>query len=624
MRRAPARSRHVTFFLLLCALPMLGVFPYVGPINNPNENVRTYMTMAIVERGTIRIDDMVKTFGWVNDMALVPQPPGSPRGAVGPTGAAGYHYSVKAPATSFAGVPGYFVYSKIVAPLFGKHFPTDAASGPERIAWLRNATWACRLFAVQLPCFLFLIWFERYLRAFTSDRALRLSAVAAACLGTNYLAYTHMFASHATFAVAAFSAFALTERELRLSGDSRRRRWSRALLAGFFTGWTVSLEYHALPVAIVLALWGLYAFWRPTRLVAFGAGGAFHAAMVMLFQWQAFGNPFMPGHKMVENPRFAAEHHQGLFGILMPTWDHVKALAYDPGFGFIGTSPFMALGLLAVPFGLLFVGSGTRRARRIRRLAALTWMVAMAGLVAVNAGFIEWRAGWTVGPRYLGAAPPFFAFGAVVALERIAGHGALRRAGVRGVAGGLALASVLTIGTVGLVYDTLPETIERPFAEFAVPMIRTAFVPHHVGEWFGLDAAWPWYVACAALVAAPIVAGLAYGVAREGPRAGALQVMCFVVAVVVGMLPALSTPEDGTALFVLHPDCRNFPAIWEPPGRDRISLLRIDAERYGPRRPCNWYKLADLERALGQNMQATRDESRARGFDRDRCPRVLF
>jgi hypothetical protein len=592
---------------------MLGVFPYVGAVNNPNENVRTYMTMAIVERGTIRIDEMVKTFGWINDMAKVPQPDGSSA-----------HFSVKAPATSLAGVPGYFAYTKIAA-LFGHHFPDHASSAVERAAWLRNATWACRLFAVQMPCYLFLIWFERYLRAFTRDRVLRMSAVAAACLGTNYLAYTHMFASHATFAIAAFCGFAMAERELRLSrGDAHARRASKALLCGLFVGWTVLLEYHALPVAIVLAIFGLVAFWRPTRLLAFAAGGLVNVAVMMLFQWRAFGNPLTPGHKMVDNARFAAEHHQGLFGILMPQLDRIFALAFDPGFGFFGTSPFMLLGLLAVPFVLLSTGKGAPRERRLRRWGTFVWMVAMAGLWAVNAGFIQWRAGWTVGPRYLGAAPPFFALGAVLVLERFAAGGPLRRACARGAAGGLALASVLSIGAVGLVYDTLPETIERPFAQFAVPMIRTATVPHHVGEWFGWSSAFPWYLALGGLLGAAIAAGLVYGIGELGPRCAAARVTAFAVALGVGLGPALSRPEDGTALFVLHPATHGIAAAWEPPGRDRISTLRDEAERYGARRPCYWYHLADLDRVLGQTGQATRDEARAGHAPRERCPGSWF
>lgn len=592
---------------------MLGVFPYIGVVNNPNENVRTYMTMAIVERGTIRIDEMVQTFGWINDMAKVPQPDGT-----------GAHYSVKAPATSFAGVPGYFLYTKVAA-LFGRHFPRPTAPMAERAAWLRNATWACRLFAVQLPCFLFLVWFERYLRAFTSDRAIRLSAVAAACLGTNYLAYTHMFASHATFAIAAFCGFAMTERELRLSrGDSHQRRISKAFLCGFFVGWTVLLEYHALPVALVLAIFGLVAFWRPTRLVAFAAGGLVNVVVMMLFQWKAFGNPLTPGHKMVENARFAAEHHQGVFGILMPQLDRIWTLSFDPGFGFFGTSPFMVLGLLAIPLVVLSAGKGGPRERRLRRWSAVVWMVAMAGLWAVNSGFIQWRAGWTVGPRYLGAAPPFFAFAAVLVLERLASSSRVRRTVARGAAGGLALASILTIGSVGLVYDTLPETIQRPFAQFAVPMIRTATVPHHIGEWFGWTSAFPWYIAFGGLIGSAVVAGLVYDIGDFGAQRAATRALAFAAALAIGLAPALTTPEDHTQLFVLHPDTRGIAAGWEPPGRDRISVLRNEAERYGARRPCAWYQLADLDRALGQTGQAIRDESRAGQVPRERCPRVWF
>jgi hypothetical protein len=58
--------------------------------------------------------------------------------------------------------------------------------------------------------------------------------------------------------------------------------------------------------------------------------------------------------------------------------------------------------------------------------------------------------------------------------------------------------------------------------------------------------------------------------------------------------------------------------VWEPPGRDRISLLREEAERFGPRNPCLWYKLADIERMLEWTADADRDEKRA-GAPRDVC-----
>jgi hypothetical protein len=593
-------------FFALAFVPMMCVFPYLTWVNNPNENVRTYMTMAIVDDHTFRIDDVVARFGWVNDMARVPFPDGS-----------FHYYSVKAPAISYAGVPAYWAFEQIANKL-GHPLPGATSTMEERQWWLRSATWAVRLFAVQLPCWLFLVFFERWLRGVSSDAVLRLTAVAAAGLGTNYLAYTHMYASHALFAVAAFAGFALTERELRRShGVAKRRRWWIALLAGWFIGWSVLLEYHALPVALVLAIFAAIVFRRPTRLLSLALGGLFHVGAMMFFQWRAYGNPFTPGHKMVENPRFAAEHHQGLFGILMPTWDNVRNLSASPAYGFFGTSPYMWLGLFAIPLtSLAFFWLVRPRVGRWRRLAVhRTWVIAMLALWMVNAGAIEWRAGWTVGPRYLGAAPPFFAFGAVFALEYFARKSPWHRAIARGAAGGLALASVLSIGLVGIIFDTLPETVTRPFLQFTLPLARAGFVPHHVLEWFGVTGIWPWYVAAGCLVGAPILATLCP--MREGWKRFVARALVFAVALGVGLLPAASKQTDEEiAAF----DLRGFVQNWEPQGRDRLSLARIDAERAGSRRPCLWVDVARLEQILGLKPEANRDASRA-GSPTPQCKR---
>jgi len=529
---------------------------------------------------------------------------------------------VKAPAVAYAGVPGYFVFSKIVAPILGKKYPTAKSSQEERLSWLRMSTWAMRLSTTQLPCFLFLLWFERYLRDFTKDPRIRWTAVAACGLGTNFLAYVHMFASHSPYAAIAFLSLAITERELRRSrGYSKDRRISRAALAGFCTSACVALEYQSLFVAVILSLFGLAVFWRPTRLLAFGLGGFVNIPPVMYFHWKAYGNPLTPGHQMLETAHFAAEHKQGLWGILWPSWDHVKSLAADPSFGFFGMSPFMWLGLVGIPLLLASPGGKPSRRRAVRR-ATFAWALCAAALFGVNAGFVEWRAGWTVGPRYLVACAPFFAFGSACMLERVSQHSRSRRALATGIGGGLALASVISIGTVGLVFDTLPESIQRPFAQFAYPMAFTGNVPHHVLEWIGVASIEPWYVACAAMLLAPMFAALW----RRGERAllYGLRVLCFVVALGFGMGPALSPPEDKSVLFAMHPSMRGFAAGWEPPGRDRITLLRVEAERFGPRRPCMWYRLADLDRVIGDAAAAIRDEQRAAGAPRDKCPKTYW
>ncbi len=643
---------------MLVLLPMLCVFPYLRAVNNPNEFVRVFTVMALVESGTFRIDEQVATFGWVNDMARVK---GRDDGRY-------HYYMVKAPAVVYAGIPGYVLFSKVVAPILGKKYPgvnggktgpdapivTPAPTQEERLWWLRGATWSMRIFGSQIPCFLFLLWFERYLRAFTRDAAIRYIAVAAAGLGTNYLAYTHMFASHSQYAAVAFLAFATIERERRLAnGDIAKMRPSRALFAGFCTSLCVALEYHALFMTILMSLWAMVVFWSPwqallrvigllpglgslqrlvplgasltpTRFLAFAFGGLLNVPHVMYFHWTAYNNPFTPGHQQLETAHFAAEHKMGLWGIMWPTWDRIKALAIDPGFGFFGMSPFMWIGLLGVPL-LLLSPKGPPSHRGQVRMASAVWPALMAIVFGVNAGFVEWRAGWTVGPRYLVVCAPFFAFGAALALERFACASRARRALARGVGGGLALASVLSIGTVGLVYDTLPETIARPFAQFTIPMVRVGLVPHHVGEWFGWSSTTLWYVVCALMLLAPIVAALWH---QPGERRGetVARFVSFVCALAVGMVPAFSPPEDDSKLFVLHPSTRMLATGWEPQGRDRITQLRERAERYGTRGigPCLWYRVADLERVIGQDAQAARDEARARVLPRERCPKQWF
>jgi len=652
--RRKRRGWHTLFFFLVL-VPMLTVFPYIRAVNNPNEFVRVFTVMSLVESRTYRVDEQVTTFGWVNDMAKTK----------GRDDGLEHYYMVKAPGVVYLGMPGYWVFSKIVAPMLGKKYPgvygghtkLEPGAQPvvskeeERLWWLRMATWAMRLSGSQIPCFLFLLWLERYLRAFTSDPAIRYSAVAAAGLGTNYLAYTHMFASHSQYAAIAFLAFATIESELRRSkGNVRAMRPSRALFAGFCTSACVALEYQALFMTLIMTLFATFAFWRPfsavawvlglvfkparrwiplgtsvtpTRILAFAIGGLVNIPHVMYFHWAAYNNPFTPGHQSLETAHFAAEHKQGLWGILWPSWDHVKALALDPSFGFFGMSPFMWIGLAGVPL-LVFSPIGPPSRRAHLRWISIVWFVCMAVVIGVNAGFVEWRAGWTVGPRYLVVCAPFFAFGAALALERFSTRSRTRRAIARGLAGGLALAGVLAIGTVGLVYDTLPTEIARPFAQFSVPMARIGQVPHHVGEWFGWTSSTPWYLACAALLLAPIVAALAPQ--RDERRTDTrLRITAFIAALATGMVPAVTPPEDKSELWVIHPSTRDIAAGMEPPYRDRLTYYREQAESYNLRGPgpCMWHRLAVLEHVAGQESKSMRAEAKVRNVvPKERCLRT--
>ena len=414
------RSGLHRLFFVFVLLPMLCVFPYIRGVNNPNEFVRVFTVMSLVESGTFRIDEQVQTFGWVNDMAKVK---GNDDGIE-------HYFMVKAPGVVYAGLPGYLLFSKVIAPLMGKKYPgvygghvmpgkVPASAIPtttqeEKLWWLRMSTWVMRIFGSQIPCFLFLLWLERYLRDFSPDAAIRYAAVAAAGLGTNYLAYTHMFASHSQYAAIAFLAFATIEKELRRSnGDITKMRISRAIFAGWCTSFCVALEYHALFMTVVMSIFAVFTFWSPlratfwtfgllpplrfmrqwiplgasvtpTRVLAFAFGGFLNVPHMMYFHWTAYGNAFTPGHQKLETAKFAAEHKMGLWGILWPTWDHISALAVDPGFGFFGMSPFMWIGLLGVPL-LLLSPKGPPGRRTHMRVITIVWVLCMTMVFGVNA-----------------------------------------------------------------------------------------------------------------------------------------------------------------------------------------------------------------------------------------------
>lgn len=605
LRKSPWSVR---IFFVLAFLPLFFVFPFINTTNNPNENTRTFMTMAIVEDHTFQLDHIVARQGWTNDMARVK----------GRDGEMHWH-CVKGPATSYLGVPVYWVYTKI-SRFLGTPVPADNGPPEERMNWLRMTTWVVRIFSVQLPCFLFLVWFERYLRTITRDVPLRLAAVTAAGLGTNYLGYANMYVSHSTFAVAAFLSFGLAERAFRLEPDPRKRKAFHAFLAGLCAGWVTMLEYHGLPLSIILAFFGFFVFYRPLRLLSYCTGGLVTILLQMLYQWRSFGNPLTPGHTMVENPLWAEEHKKGLYGAITPTKEALVGLSLPVGSGFFGMSPYMWLGFLAIPVAFFVVWSSVRK-KRVLALSTVVWTLCMSALWFGACSAIEWRAGWTLGARRLGAAPPFFAFGAVVALSWFARRGVFHRALARGLASGLALSGVLAVGLVGLVYNTLPETQLRPFMYFAVPLIQGGFVPHHIGEWLGWKDTTLWYIVAAALIVAALVPALATN-KREKLWLYAARVVTFVIAFGCAIYPQLTTPGP-EELGDHAPTGQLWGAQWEPAGRDRITLMRADAERYGTRRPCAWYRLADLEHMMHLDSMALADEKRA-GSPRNNCPKLLF
>ena len=542
---------RLSFFACLFIV-YFSVFPYNEGLNNPNENARVYTTVALVEHHTWRIDEEVARFGPINDAAILD----------------GHRYAAKAPGVSLLGVPVYWLFSKIARHLVS---PTDASG------WLRAATLILRIAIVQLPCFLFLIWFLSWLERQHFDPALSLIATAALGVGTNFLAYSLMFVSHSLAAAVAFVAFALIAAE------------TRPLLVGNLLGLVTLLDYQGAVVSVTLGVFALVRYRGQRARLRFTSGALAQLAVLLLFQHLAFGSAFRVPFHHLEDEHLRAHHAHGFFGFAWPSASALKTLCLDRTIGFFGTSPFMWLAVAAAPLAW--------RKREMRWAMATVLIL----LVAVS-GITNWRAGWSVGPRYLVTAMPFAVVVAVAGLDLVARRGAVARGIARGLAAGLLLASIATVGLISIVFNTLPYDISNPLMQVAVPFLRAGFVPHHAGEWFGWTSPAFFSLAVAALFAVGVVAALsdARGHLARWP----------ITAVVCALALA-------PLVFGGRGDCprgvRRLTEIWEPQGRDRIGSLRAAAMQD----PCLWHKVATLERLVCWEG-ADDDEFRALGAS---CPR---
>ena len=199
---------------------------------------------------------------------------------------------------------------------------------------------------------------------------------------------------HVVAAAFGFAAFVLAT-----------RRRSLAPIAGALAGAAVLVEYQAVLIALVVAIYVAVRYgWR--SLLGFCAGGVPAAIGLGAYDWAAFGSPFHLSYKYVAN-QYTKEQQQGFFGIGTPTL-HGAHLVFLDGKGMLLVSPIVVIAAA----GLVLLWR-----RGLRAEAAVCIAVTLLFLFA-NMAYFEPYGGDSPGPRFFVPALPFLALGLVEAYHR--------------------------------------------------------------------------------------------------------------------------------------------------------------------------------------------------------------
>ncbi len=341
-----------------------------------NQNTRFDLVRALTERHTVQIDLYESNTG---DKAKFE----------------GHFYTDKAPGASLTAVPAVALARTALG------LARRDLYSAETITWL---SYVATVMAAGVPAALAalsIFWIALRLGA-GPDAACMAALVCG--LGTPLWAYATLLYGHALaagcLAAAVFGVVWL--------GDSARRASDAAV--GFWTGaaagWAVVAEFPAAVPSALIVAWACWRArqWEQGRLfrlvIALGAGAGVAAAILLAYNWTAFGSLFYIAYSSEEGSFEAMK--TGIFGVNLPQ----ASVAYELVFGrFRGLLPLAPV-LAVAPVGLwMWIRRSPTRDVTLVSLAIAAFYFLLA------AGYSYWDGGWSYASRHLGPALPFLALG---------------------------------------------------------------------------------------------------------------------------------------------------------------------------------------------------------------------
>jgi len=289
-------------------------------------------------------------------------------------------------------------------------------------------------------------------------RRLALGLAAAYAFGTPVFFRTAYLNQNLALGVFAFFAFVLLWNPGGMVSWSPR---ARSLLAGLLGGLAFLCDYSG---AILLALLGLYAWWRHAeergvlgglqQALWYALGAVPGILLLWQYQWASFGNPFLPPQNWMAPVPWIDVGYRGVGGL---SAELLRMLLVDPRFGI----------LLAMPVSLLAIAAPwlARRGKSPLPVRESVFCLLIAGgLIAFFSTVQYTRLQWVTGIRYLAPLFPFLFLAAVPALLRLP----------RLLSYGLILLSVVINWSLAMVRDqgTIFANVKRVLVEgFQLPWL---------------------------------------------------------------------------------------------------------------------------------------------------------
>jgi hypothetical protein len=191
---------------------------------------------------------------------------------------------------------------------------------------------------------------------------------------------------------------------------------TRTFLAGVAGGTAMLFDYSGVVFLLGIFAYALYRAWQDAGTHTAMRRGAIYVLGTLgpvftlwFYQWQAFGNPFLPGQHWMPAVEFIDRGYQGYS---LPQLELVLSLLFDHRYGLLLTAPILALAA-ASPF------LRSRPETDVPRVEKWACLLLFVALLVFFAGNNYTRLQWNTGIRYLTPILPFLFLPAAIVLWRL-------------------------------------------------------------------------------------------------------------------------------------------------------------------------------------------------------------